>query len=742
MKNRISRTKSIFSTWVWVLWGALFIFSCTDNEWVDALYPESPSGEEATVQLTLRTPQAEVSRVFARTATEVENTISDVRVLVFRRVEGTYTFSYQVTGVSLGDSGTSSFSLRLQTDRTALKLMVLTQATEAFALTSLRAGDTEEEVRRVLTRAFPATGWTGNIPMYGEILLPDGIEATGTTTLAVTVMRSLARVDVRKELAENAPAFVLEELYVFRVNDRIGLVPEVLADPSAPKVSAPTVPEAAGALPGPLYIDIVSSDTPEIAPIYLPEAEAALSPAGRQTEVTTLVIGGRWGGASQAVTYYRADFYPGVSGHPFGQILRNHRYIFNIRSVSAPGWGTPEEAAIHLASAMQVEVCGWEEFSTEFYFGEHRFAISDRELALRYTQGRSSKLLVESTTTYTIQWLDADGQPTGDVVSVDGTTVSNDFFDVTIGSDAGDGEGVSRLYFRTRRHNYSGEERRSVLRITAAGRTIDVVVSQEYPALYRDRVLRVLSVAEVGDLGITGGATAYGQAMRQLLDVQFSPEATIRIGGFLFSRVENTASYMGATTAARLAIMRRMIWGQDIIYLPYNVGVSEAVATLLLEWLDGSPHHVLIVGTDSGGSSPELRKKLEEDGRWQSTAIATVTDNYKRAAASAGTEDFFSGPFGTVAENATFNRLDAYAGYSYDYPRDRITVLITGDKAEYPEYVFFGVNKIRRIIYHGDAQLFMANQMSNNSGEVQSDLDRLMGNTWAWIVEQVIYGAL
>lgn len=65
---------------------------------------------------------------------------------------------------------------------------------------------------------------------------------------------------------------------------------------------------------------------------------------------------------------------------------------------------------------------------------------------------------------------------------------------------------------------------------------------------------------------------------------------------------------------------------------------------------------------------------------------------------------------------------------------------MSDNTGNYSDYMFFGVNKPERIIYDGDAQLFMNGQMSNNSGNINSDLDKLMANVWAWITEQVIYG--
>lgn len=62
------------------------------------------------------------------------------------------------------------------------------------------------------------------------------------------------------------------------------------------------------------------------------------------------------------------DFDPGLEGHPFGQILRNHRYVFRIRKVTGPGWSDPGLAAVNKATSIVAEIEPWEDFTTEMHF--------------------------------------------------------------------------------------------------------------------------------------------------------------------------------------------------------------------------------------------------------------------------------------------------------------------------------------------------------------------------------------
>ena len=725
-------------------WSVLIIFiglllgGCVEGE-LDSPVPPS-AGEVEAIYFTVNTPQSTIPTTLRRNLIDSETQIVDAIVLVFEYTNNNYIYKYFVCGSELSqdNSERTRFKVMLRATGKPVKLMLLANIGDAFELQAPDADVTEEYIKEQLTLSFNSAGWNKELPMYGEITLPDGIKVPQTQAYPVTLLRAVARVDVVTNLMDGTPDFMLEEVYAFRANNQIQLVPESFGSVSPPKVSAPSIPVDTELLEEPV-VRVVQSDSESVEQLYLSESAAVTSNEEKQNQATTIVIGGRFNGDGK-ITYYRADFNSGVAGHPFGQILRNHRYIFNIRKVLSPGWGTPEEAADNLSASMQIEVHTWEDFSTEMYFGDHRFGISSREISLRYTKGCERKLDIESTLPYHIQWLDnITGEPVGESVSGFNATISNENFDATILKLIGDAEHISHLLFRTRNNNYAGGIVANKLRITAGNWSADITVTQDNTAMYGNRYIHVLSVEEIGHLGTTTTA-ASADALRAILDKQFVPDGTIKIGGFAFTRVANIEATVGTNVAANLAIMKRLIGAQDVIYFPYNIGISAEIADLLLEWLDNSPHRVLIVGADSNTTNMKLRARLTGDGTWEHSNIATVSNNYLRAPASIGSSNFFEGAFGTVSPTASFSRADGIAGYNNTYPRGTIIPLITGDKTGYTDYMFFGVNKERRIVYNGDAQLFQSGRMSNTQGNVNSDLDRLMANVWAWIVEQVIYG--
>lgn len=741
MKRRVNKIQAGKRAPWWalaVLAGSLFI-GCS-KETITPPIPEPETGD-ATLLLSVHAPGPTLPAAFSRSQTESESLISTVNVLVFET--GTENiFSYMIPGLEVSASADrqTRFKVELIPSENPLKIVILANAEEAFEGAAISAGMTEDEVRGELNAAFSAAGLRSDLPMYGEAVLAEGVDPAQTYNISVTALRAVARVDVVKELVTEAPEFILEEVYAFRANDRIRLIPDAPGGGNTPKVTAPSVPESAVKLDDPVTVT-VPGGTESITQLYLPESLPATNNTEKIYGATAIVIGGRFGGAGNPVTYYRADFNSGIAGHPFGQILRNHRYIFNIKRVGAEGWPTPEEAADHLSSSISVDVQTWEDFSSELYYGDDRFAVSAREISLRYTKDRQRGLDVESTLSYRIQWLDAGGNPTGNATSAFNTPVANGNFEATI--VPGSAEHTTRLLFRTLNHNHLGADAvRDKLRITAGKWSVDITVKQEHSALYSDRILNILTVAGIGNLGVDMVAPdANGLAMRRVLDNRFAPAGTIRIGGFSFTRIPNTAGYVGTSDPDNLAVLNRIFGAQDVIYLPYGVALSSEVADLLLAWLETDTRRVLMIGIDSDGSNKQLRlkAKVAADGTFGFTGIPTITSKFMRAASADRTGDFFDGPFGAVAESASFNRADDITGYIKDISSDVIP-LITSDKTGYEDHVFFGVNAGNRIIYNGDGQFFQSGRMSNDNGEVSTDLDRLMANTWAWIVEQILYG--
>lgn len=760
MKNKkgiLQNCKQVV-TLLFLLWISSFYHSCID-EVIEPSGGEINFGSEALLLININTPETSVPTALTRLQTPNEYLVSEVDVLVFNNQNNEYVFDYRVIGENLvpGSDVQTQFMATLVTSEDPIKLYVLVNASKTLEGDPITVGMTEAEVRKLLVMDFTSTGMTTDLPMFGEYEFTNGLSATLQQTVTVNVLRAIARVDVVLDLETGSGAFSLDEVYAFRANNLIQVIPDEAVITTAGGVNAPSVPENVALLAASVKNgnDAVSDS---IGQLYLPESTGISDESEKLQGKTTIVIGGRFGGGDK-VTYYRADFDSKLQGHPFGQILRNHRYLFKVKSVLSNGLDTPEEAATSMITSMIVETVTWENFSSEIILtGEERFGISGREISLRYVKNREKSLYVESSIDYTIQWI-KNGQPDGNPTSSRDVEISNNDFSVKIVHDPGSADEMTRLVFRTLNHNHAGAAIiTDTLRISVGGLwEMDIIVKQDNARKFYNRTVNVMSIGPVniatgiGNFGVSAvNHDASAVAMRKLIEVQFSSGGLIPVGGSIFSRV-STENTQLTTASENLTEVQRIISAQDVIYFTYDVVVSTAVVNAVYNWLIASPKHVLMIATDSDDSNANLRNNTYISAimpwvytyTWSNPSADYYTPNarFKRAAISAGSNDFFNGPFGVLDSLATFTRSDDYIGFSTNVPNG-VTPLIVASGSGLDHFMCVGVNKEKRIIYHGDANLFMMDAMSSNTGTVSATrpLDILNANMWAWVVEQVIYG--
>lgn len=737
--------------------------------------PVRPAIEEARVILSIRTPRsAAAAQRAASVQTPDETSVREVHVLVFRDAQATgdYRFAYMVRGslLSRQQDGTTRFEAKLRTADVPLKLIVLANSGGAFAAYSPAVGQDEAAVRERLELAFPQGGMAGDLPMYGEVALPR-IDAGETNTMDVTMLRAVARVDVRVVLDAGSPAFELREVRVYRANDRLRLIPDALAGTDAPGVAAPTVPSSAASLVEPL-LKSVPEGTDSIGGLYLPESLTVSDSQLRRTAATTVVVGGIFGDDTE-VSYYRVDFNSGVDGHPFGQVLRNYLYAFTVKRVSASGWPSPEEAAANMAASMSVEVQPWEDFTSEMYFHEDYFGVSTRNVRLPFLPGYSRTVDVESTMSYSMEWPDT---PAAGAVSDYGVPLSDGYFTATILHDASGQDKFTHIRIEAPQYNTSDADVTATLRLRVNGTAVDIRVVKESPSRYSDRVMQVMSMGtSFGSMGDYATTVGYTLAMRRVLDANFSPASRypFKTGGFFFLTVPvSTVVYAASTTPADVAYYKKMIDNVDILVLAYTTVTSPQVADMLFdEWLVEKPNRVLWVMMDATAYNAGISARLRQEGlgTWQD--IAGMFDPAAGYRAASGADfayanaqeagQFFEGPFGTVGEGVPLFYSDAIAGVVQlpDSAKRRITPLVYNNNAPYDDYMSVGVETRRGVVYQGEAQLFQGGYgmsgMAGNSAQVNGTivsapqmtgttaryyLDVLNANIWAWAVGRVIYG--
>lgn len=741
--------------------------SCSDD-----VFNQSTQSDDVTLVLNIKTPASSLPRAATRSIqTAGETHIENVKVLVFSDTngDGTYFFNYMTEGTQLVNqqNQTSKFQVMLRSSSVPLKIYLVANYSDAFANYNPIYGDSGETVKTSIRRSFTSGDMMTDLPMYGELSL-SGLDAATINNFDVTVLRAIARVDVKTQLTSDSPAFALREVYVYRANDQIQIIPDAVSAGSHIRVSSPSVPSGSTTLASPV-VKTSSISTDSIGGLYVPESVAPEKAGDARLSATTVVVGGIFG-SSTDVSYYRVDFNSGITGHPLGQILRNYLYMFTIKKVSDAGYTSPDEAAANLASSMTVEVQQWEDFTTEMYFHDNYIGVSTRQVRIPYLPNYTRTVDIESSMNYEMQWVET---PDAGKVSEADVPLSNGYFTATIVRNESESPYLSHIRIESPEYNLTDQPVQATLRLFANDTSVDIIVLKESSSQYSQRIIRVLSVGtSYGSLGFYNLTYPVTLAMRNVMDANFTPTSSypVRMGGFFFLTVNGSDPlYSNATTPQNIASFKKLINGFDVLLMTYANVTSPQVADMLLdEWLVEDPHRVLWVMRDNAASNASILARTAQDGEgvWDKFGDAfDATAGYRYSSEedyaynnAEEVKDFFDGPFGSIDNEPGKQILrpgDVVSGTCLlpDSSKQYVTPLVYSNKAGYKGYMSVGVNKRRGIVYEGEAQFFQydvgMSLSANTNGTLTTTpdsngkyyFDLIMANIWAWVAGRVIYGA-
>lgn len=747
---------------------ACCVVGCTDED----VFNQSQESDSAILVLNIKTPATSVPRPATRTLQTVEETtITTIKVLVFSDAnrDGNYRYTYMAEGSQLESQQdqTSRFQAVLRSSTVPLKFYLVANYSDVFAAYTPDPGTDESTVKASLNMSYSSDAPLVNLPMFGEVSVAS-LDATTTNIFDVTVLRAIARVDVKTDLTSDSPAFALREVYIYRANDQIRIVPDAINNNGTMRVTSPTIPDGSSILSDPVKkTSTVGTDS--IGGLYIPESKSPETEGDIRLSATTVVVGGMFG-SDTAVTYYRVDFNSGATGHPLGQVLRNYLYTFLVKKVNSPGFSTPEEASVNLASSMLVEVHQWEDFTTDMYFHDNYIGLSTRAVSLPYLPDYSQTIDVEASLSYEMQWVE---NPEAGTVSEVGVPLSNGYFTATIERDESEAVTVSHIRIESSEYNTSEQPVVSTLRLIANGTAADITITKETSTKVTPKTIRVLSMGtSYGSLGSFNATVVATLPMRRILDNNFSTTSAypIKTGGFFFLTVPlSDPSFTNATTDASLTIFKRLIADFDVLVLTYTNVVSTQVADMLLnEWLVEDTHRVLWVMRDDNTSNINLLAQTAADGEgvWANVGDAFDANAGYRYSNEADyaynnaqeVEEFFNGPFGSI-DNTPGSQIlrpgNVVSGACLidDAAKQYVTPLVYSNKPGYTGYMAVGVNKKRGIVYQGESEFFEYNLgmslTAYNSGALTTGpsdngkyyFDVLMSNIWAWVAGRVLYGA-
>ena len=369
-----------------------------------------------------------------------------IRVLVFDK-DNKFSYEAKVTSyipsgdpADKKDKGTMTLLAKnTPSDDTSTFVMLANVTRSANTDADGLAGKTREEVMQLFTFSMPDKGvWKdGELPMWG-VSDPVRVEhSAGAVPKLGTVylVRAVARVDVGLNLSntsEGASTFdekaggiegiTLTKVFFYNTNTTGRVSPfenGIYWDEANRKAKQPSIPDPAPAVTG--KIDRTSSIVDEkilLREVYVPEAvnvpTAATQGANGETlpENNTenylkrpyIVVGltGADKSRPDKETFFRIDYLKRTGAeadatYEYLPLLRNHRYLVNIKAVGGPGFDTEEDARKGPAANIMYNVVVWNEstMSDVLYDGQYMLGVSADHFTF-YREGGSLTAKVQT----------------------------------------------------------------------------------------------------------------------------------------------------------------------------------------------------------------------------------------------------------------------------------------------------------------------------------------------------------
>lgn len=412
--NKTTTVKNIFAASC-ILFLAVLFPACTDETSHEGLGER----ETASVRINLAVPFLNQLKSKAISPEkEAEISYDNLQVLVFEEASSGSVFRYKAEP----ESSSPPLIVKVPTSASGEKYLFV-----------LLANADEQTIPQGMSKAeamdmfvFDCLGkWNtsgadpGLIPMWGELETP--LVITENATISVDMHRALARIDIgnlfrfnnpdpetgdeysqkeiEKESVWGLDNFKIREVRVYRTRSQ-AYVASSGDRISGSEVVTPNIPPSsrynsdqgiayatlAEADQSPLIYTLPERQDSYIREIYVPES-FHVDGSTKADNVPCLVIGGYYGAENTTkVSYYRADFakYRNETVESFSPILRNHRYVFDIRSVSGPGFETPGQALKSITSPMKLDVKEWNEVVLDYTTqGSYYLGIGSRDVWLQ-----------------------------------------------------------------------------------------------------------------------------------------------------------------------------------------------------------------------------------------------------------------------------------------------------------------------------------------------------------------------
>jgi hypothetical protein len=379
--------------WNIIIFLLLCVVSCTVDHEIPYIDVPDTGTDEANVKILLKVPGEAHPSTYAVSATE-ENDIVELDILAFAKNGAVDTFCYRVsvdpakiTNALGGTNGNmKDVDVKLTRYKDQQRLVLIANSKTVLDATTINTGESLTTVCDKLKFDYSGQWPTSpfvRFPMWGEsdyILVQDPVVMARIDT--VSLLRSIARVDLGVDVFASDPAigfgnhFKIEHIYTYKMRSKGRIVPVAANYNSvSKKVTAPSVPSDATVLTTVQTYTVPSSYNSKFYnEIYIPESDIA-----NASDNAFLVIGATYDNGPEL--FYRLDFV-GQYNTPV-DILRNHRYMLDIKNVSRPGFASQADAAAARSANLEYELIMTDDNMSDFVFdGQYYLGLSEGDIIL------------------------------------------------------------------------------------------------------------------------------------------------------------------------------------------------------------------------------------------------------------------------------------------------------------------------------------------------------------------------
>ncbi|MDR1602964.1 MAG: hypothetical protein LBS42_11135 [Tannerella sp.] len=404
------------------------IVSCSieDTEIVPVIETET-----SEIKISMIVPGAVHPSTYGISGTD-ENEIQTLDILAFSKNSSNVdTFCYRVTvepskiETALGgvDGNKKNVTAKLERSKTPVKLVLIANASSILDGVAPVSGETMAAVYSRLK--FPYTGKWQTSPykpfyIWGEA--DDYVPVQDPVVMEridVVMVRSIAKIDVGVDLFASDPSigfgthFKIQHVYVYNTQNKgfIAPYPSSNFNTSTSRATAPSVPADASDITAGQVFTVPAASNKFFNEIYVTEANS---------DKMFLVIGATYDNGTEM--FYRVDFRDS-DGDPLA-ILRNFRYLINIRNILRPGYATAAEAAAARNANLEYDLSAVDVRLLNFVFdGQYYLALSESDLIIDGVDDGTKKIWVETDCPGTPGWSVTysgalfSGSPVNDAVS-------------------------------------------------------------------------------------------------------------------------------------------------------------------------------------------------------------------------------------------------------------------------------------------------------------------------------------